>query len=292
MSRDKLAELTEVPGIFMGAEAPYEDANVVILGIPMDYTVSFRPGTRMGPMSIRNVSIGIEEYSVYLDRNLSDYAYCDLGDLSLPFGNVGKSLELIEEASRHILADDKFPIYMGGEHLVTYPLIKPFIEKYPELRVVHFDAHADLRSDYSGEKNSHATVMRKIVEDLGTKKVYQFGIRSGTRDEFLFAKEHTNLFLEDVLEPLQKVLPELKDYPIYVTLDIDVVDPAFAPGTGTQESGGCTSKEIIKAIHALGDLNVVGFDLVEVSPAMDFSERTSLLAAKIIREAILTFTKK
>lgn len=292
MSREKLAQLTEVPGIFMGANTPYEEARTVILGIPMDYTVSFRPGTRMGPMSIRNVSMGIEEYSVYLDRDLADYLYCDLGDLGLPFGNVAKSLELIQEASRLILEDDKFPIYIGGEHLVTYPLIRPFMEKYPELRVVHFDAHADLRPDYSGETNSHATVMRKIVEELGPKRVYQLGIRSGTRDEFLYAKEHTKLFLEDVLEPLQKVLPELKGYPVYVTLDIDVVDPAFAPGTGTQEAGGCTSKEIIKAIHTLGELDVVGFDLVEVSPATDSSERTALLAAKIIREAILTFDKR
>lgn len=275
----------------MGGDTPYEDADVVILGIPMDYTVSFRPGTRMGPLSIRNVSIGIEEYSVYLDRDLSDYSYCDLGDLSLPFGNVEKSLAVIEKASRQVVEDGKFPIFLGGEHLVTYPLIKPFIEKYPDLRVVHFDAHADLRLDYSGELNSHATVMRKIAEMLGPKRVYQFGIRSGIKEEFEFAKEHTHLVVEEVLEPLKDRIPELRGVPIYLTLDIDVVDPAFAPGTGTQEAGGCTSREIIKAIHALKELNIVGFDLVEVSPVMDTSERTALLAAKIVREAILSFVK-
>jgi agmatinase len=292
MPREDLEKIIETPGIFIGADTPYEDAEVIILGIPMDYTVSFRPGTRMGPLSIRNVSIGIEEYSVYLDRDLSDYAYCDLGDLTLPFGNVEKSLALIEKASRQVMADGKFPIFLGGEHLVTYPLIKPFIDKYPDLRVVHFDAHADLRTDYSGEFNSHATVMRKISEMLGPKRVYQFGIRSGIREEFLFAKEHNHLVTEEVLEPLKAVMSELKGKPIYVTLDIDVVDPAFAPGTGTQEAGGCTSKEIIKAIHTLGELNVVGFDLVEVSPTMDSSERTALLGAKIVREAILSFIKK
>ncbi|WP_144677496.1 agmatinase [Desulfitobacterium sp. LBE] len=291
MSKETLMKMTESPGVFMGGETPYEEADAVILGIPMDYTVSFRPGTRLGPLSIRNVSIGIEEYSVYLDKDLSDYAYCDCGDLSLPFGNVEKSLQVIEAAARQVVEDGKFPIFLGGEHLVTYPLLKPFIEKYPELRVVHFDAHADLRTDYSGEPNSHATVMRKISEALGPHRVYQFGIRSGTREEFLFAKEHNHLVVEEVLEPLKAVLPELKGKPVYVTLDIDVVDPAFAPGTGTQEAGGCTSREIIKAVHALSELDVVGFDLVEVSPLIDTSERTALLAAKIVREAILSFVK-
>ncbi|WP_019849158.1 agmatinase [Desulfitobacterium sp. PCE1] len=291
MPWEKLMKMTENPGVFMGGETPYEDADAVILGIPMDYTVSFRPGTRLGPLSIRNVSIGIEEYSVYLDKDLSDYAYCDCGDLSLPFGNVEKSLQVIENAAQQVLEDGKFPIFLGGEHLVTYPLLKPFMERYPELRVVHFDAHADLRTDYFGEPNSHATVMRKISEALGPNRVYQFGIRSGTREEFLFARENNHLVVEEVLEPLKAVLPELKGKPVYVTLDIDVVDPAFAPGTGTQEAGGCTSREIIKAIHALGELDVVGFDLVEVSPAMDSSERTALLAAKIVREAILSFVK-
>lgn len=292
MTKENLEQLIEKPGIYIGGETAYEEADAIILGIPMDYTVSFRPGTRMGPLSIRNVSIGIEEYSVYLDRDLGDYAYCDLGDLTLPFGNVEKSLEIIEKASRQVLEDGKFPIFLGGEHLVTYPLIKPFIEKYSDLVVVHFDAHADLRTEFFGESNSHATVIRKVAEMLGPKRVYQFGIRSGIREEFLFARENTHLVVEEVLEPLKAVLPELKGKPVYVTLDIDVVDPAHAPGTGTQEAGGCTSKEIIKALHALGDLNVVGFDLVEVSPAMDSSERTALLAAKLVREAILSFVKK
>lgn len=291
MSNLDIQEMVEKPGIFLGAQESYEDAQAVLLGIPMDYTVSFRPGTRLGPASIRNVSVGIEEYSPYYDRELGDYTYCDLGDLALPFGNVEKSLEIIEQASRQILAAAKFPIFLGGEHLVSYPLIKPFAEKYPDLRVVHFDAHADLRTDYYGEYNSHATVMRKVAEMLGPKRLYQFGIRSGTREEFLFAKEYTNLVREDVLEALETALPELEGYPVYVSLDIDVVDPAFAPGTGTQEAGGCTSKEILKAIHLLDRLNVVGFDLVEVSPVLDSSERTALLAAKLVREAILGFVK-
>lgn len=287
-----ILSLVDTPGIFMGATTEYSAAETAILGIPMDYTVSFRPGTRMGPSSIRNVSVGLEEYSVYQDKDLADYSYFDCGDLSLPFGNVERSLEIIEEASSLLLADGKFPIFLGGEHLVSYPLIKPFARKYPDLRVVHFDAHADLRTDYLGEGNSHSTVMRKVAELLGPKRVYQFGIRSGTKEEFAFAQEFTHLTVEKVLEPLQAALPELDAHPIYVTLDIDVVDPAFAPGTGTQEPGGCTSRDIIRAIHLLSPLNIVGFDLVEVSPVTDASERTALLAAKIVREAILGFTGK
>lgn len=274
---------------FMGATDNYEEADVVLVGMPMDFTVSFRPGTRMGPQQIRTVSYGLEEYSVYLDKDLSDKKYYDLGDMNLPFGNVNQSLAIIEQVTEQLLRDKKFPILMGGEHLVTYPIIKAFYRNYEDLVVVHFDAHADLRVDYIGETNSHATVMRKVAELIGPKNVYQFGIRSGTKDEFTWGRANTNLHIEKVIEPLREILPSLGGRPVYVTLDIDVVDPAFAPGTGTPEAGGCSSREIIQAIHELGAVNVVGFDLVEVSPVTDHSERTALLAAKIIREAILSF---
>jgi len=287
----KLNDMIEKQGIFMGAHASYEEAQAVIIGLPMDYTVSYKPGARSGPLAIRNVSIALEEYSFYQDRSLDEFCYCDLGDLGLPFGNVGASLDLIEQATAFLLDDKKFPIFLGGEHLVSYPVIKAFAQRYPDLHILHFDAHADLRKDYYGEDRSHSTVMRKASEILGPGKVFQFGIRSGTKDEFEFARQNTRLHLQDVLEPLQAVLEELKGRPVYVSLDIDVVDPAYAPGTGTQEPGGCTSKEIIRAIHALGQLDIVGFDLVEVCPQMDFSERTAILAAKLVREGILAFVK-
>ncbi len=274
---------------FMGAVDRYEEADAVLVGIPMDFTVSFRPGTRMGPQQIRTVSYGLEEYSVYLDKDLSEKRYYDLGDMTLPFGNVGHSLEIIEEVTGQLLDDRKFPILIGGEHLVTYPIAKAFHARYTDMVVVHFDAHADLRVDYCGETNSHATVMRKVAELVGPGNVYQFGIRSGTRDEFQYAKENTNMFIERVIEPLREAIPRFGNRPVYVTLDIDVVDPAYAPGTGTPEAGGCSSREIIQAIHELAGAKVVGFDLVEVSPVTDQSERTALLAAKIIREAILSF---
>lgn len=273
----------------MGTLEDYSEANTILLGAPMDYTVSFRPGTRMGAQRIREVSYGVEEYSPYQDKDLVESKFYDAGEIFLPFGNVLGSLKNIKNAVAKVLKDDKFPLVMGGEHLVSLPIIQAMCEKYSDLAVVHFDAHADLRQDYLGECHSHATVMRQVAELIGGKNLYQFGIRSGTKDEFRFAKENTNFFPYEVLKPLGEVLPKLKGRAVYVSLDIDVVDPAYAPGTGTPEPGGCTSKEILQAIHLLAELQIVGFDLVEVSPVYDQSERTSLLAAKIIREAILAF---
>jgi len=276
---------------FMGACDQYGEADAVLLGIPMDFTVSFRPGSRGGPRQIRQVSQGIEEYSCYLDQDLADRRYYDAGDLILPFGNVTESLRIIGQAARAIHRDGKFPLAIGGEHLVSLPLIQAAYERYPDLAVVHFDAHADLRQDYLGEKLSHATVMRRVAELVGGRNIYQFGIRSGEAAEFAYAREHVNTWCFDVIEPLDKVIPQLAGRPVYVSLDIDVVDPAFAPGTGTPEPGGCTSREMLQCIHLLGACQVVAFDLVEVLPMMDLSERTALLGAKLIREALLTFCK-
>lgn len=287
MYNNVLAKIVEKQGVFMGAGDSYKEASAVILGLPMDYTVSYKPGSRSGASAIRRVSSSLEEYSVYLNKDLSDYSYFDLGDLGLPFGNVEASLGIIYTAAAEILKDKKFPVFLGGEHLVSFPIIRAFAEVFADLRVVHFDAHADLRKDYYGEVNSHATVMRKVTELLGQGRVYQFGIRSGLKEEFEYAKLNTRMYIDKVLEPLKELLPELKEKPVYVSLDIDVVDPAFAPGTGTQEPGGCSSKEIIEAVHMLKGLNVVGFDLVEVCPQLDYSERTSILAAKLVREMIL-----
>ncbi|HEX3031280.1 MAG TPA: agmatinase [Bacillota bacterium] len=286
-----MLELMDKPQGFMGSTESYEDADTVIAGIPMDFTVSFRPGTRHGAEAVRSVSIGIEEYSLELDRDLADYAYYDAGDISLPFGQVEKSLERIGQVAEKLLVAGKFPIFIGGEHLVSLPIIEKVAKKYPGLKVIHFDAHADLREHYLGEPISHATVMRRVCDIVGPENVYQFGIRSGTREEFQYARENTNTFVKEVLAPLTRLLRNLEGSPIYVTLDIDVVDPAFAPGTGTAEADGCTSGEILAAVRMLGHLQVVGFDLVEISPIYDQSQRTALLGAKIVREAILAFTQ-
>lgn len=273
---------------FIGAGKSYDDARLVIFGAPMDFTVSFRPGTRLGPQRIREVSWGLEEYSPYLDRDLAEVPFYDAGDLLLAFGNVSACLAVIRRAADMVVADGKIPLLLGGEHLVSLPAIAAVHARYPDLAVVHFDAHADLREDYAGEPHSHATVMRRVAELIGPRNLYQFGIRSGTREELAWARRHTNTHLFAVAEPLAAALPALAGRPVYVSLDIDVADPAFAPGTGTPEPGGCTSGELLQAVAMLGGLNIVGFDLVEVAPVYDQSERTSLLAAKIIREIILS----
>lgn len=274
-------------GKFLRAKQNYDTARVVIVGVPMDFTVSFRPGTRMGPRKIREVSYGLEDYSIYLDDTLNNKDYFDAGDVDIPFGNVEKSLEIIEQVTAKLLERNKIPVFLGGEHLISYPIIKQVAKKYEDLVVIHFDAHADLRDTFFGERLSHATVMRRVCEHIKDKHLYQFGIRSGIKEEFNFAKEHTCMYPINVKKPFMELLDKLKQRPVYVTLDIDAIDPAFAPGTGTPEPGGCNSQDILDVVSSFKELNIVGFDLVEVSPASDLSERTSLLAAKILREVLI-----
>lgn len=280
--------------VFIKSHQNYDEAQAVIYGMPMDWTVSYRPGSRFGPQRIREVSIGLEEYSPYLDRDLEEVKYFDAGDIPLPFGNPQRSLDEIEKFVTQLLADGKVPVGMGGEHLVSWPVMKAVAEKYPDLAIIHMDAHTDLRESYEGEPLSHSTPIRKIANHIGPKNVYSFGIRSGMKEEFVWAKEngmHISKF--EVLEPLKEILPSLAGRPVYVTIDIDVLDPAHAPGTGTVDAGGITSRELLASIHAIAgsDVNVVGFDLVEVAPIYDSSEQTANTASKLIREMLLGWVK-
>lgn len=280
--------------VFIKSHPNYDESQAVIYGMPMDWTVSYRPGSRFGPQRIREVSIGLEEYSPYLDRDLDDVKYFDAGDIPLPFGNPQKSIDYIEGFVRQLLQDGKIPVGMGGEHLVSWPVMKAVAEKHPDLAIIHMDAHTDLRVSYEGEALSHSTPIRKIAEHIGPKNVYSFGIRSGMKEEFVWAKEngmHISKF--EVLEPLKEILPTLAGRPVYVTIDIDVLDPAHAPGTGTVDCGGITSRELLASIHAIAgsEVNVVGFDLVEVAPIYDSSEQTANTASKLIREMLLGWLK-
>ncbi|MDP1418513.1 agmatinase [Peribacillus simplex] len=281
--------------VFIKSHPVFEESEAVLYGMPMDWTVSFRPGSRFGPTRIREVSIGLEEYSPYLDRELEEVKFFDAGDIPLPFGNPQRSIDMIEKFVDSLLDAGKFPMGMGGEHLVTWPVIKAMFKKYPDMAIIHMDAHTDLREDYEGEPLSHASIIRKSAELIGPKNVYSFGIRSGLKEEFQWAKEngmHISKF--EVLEPLKDVLPQLAGRPVYVTIDIDVLDPAHAPGTGTVDCGGITSKELLASIHeiARSEINVVGCDLVEVAPIYDPSEQTANTASKLIREMILGWVQK
>lgn len=271
---------------FIGCEGEYAESKVVIFGAPFDGTTSYRPGTRFASAAIRNESMGIETYSPYQDKDLCDCRIYDGGDLELIFGNTEKTLGIIEAYTQNVLADGKIPCMVGGEHLVTLGSLRAAVKKYPDLRIVHFDAHADLRDDYLGEKLSHATVLRRAWELVGDGRIFQFGIRSGERGEFEFAKGHT--FMNKFnLDNLDSVIEELKDKPVYLTIDLDVLDSSLFPGTGTPEAGGVSFQELIGAIMKLSDTNIVACDINELSPMLDTSGASTAAACKVLRELLL-----
>jgi len=277
---------------FIGCDSEYSEADIVLFGAPFDSTTSFRPGARFGSAAIRHESFGIETYSPYQDKDLLDKKVFDCGDLELSFGLPEAALGDIEEQSRKILNDGKLPILIGGEHLVTLGSVRAVFEKYPDLQIVHFDAHCDLRDDYLGAKLSHACVLRRCHELVGDGKIHQFCIRSGDRDEFLFAKDHTDMHkfnfdgLAEVCEELRK-----NNTPVYFTIDLDCMDPSLFCGTGTPEAGGVTFTELLNAILTVSKTNIVGGDINELAPMLDQSGASTAVACKVLRELILSINK-
>ena len=274
--------------VFQSCDNTYEESNVVIFSSPMDATCSFRPGTRFAGPAIRQDSIGLEWYSPYFDMDLKDVKTCDIGDLDLPMGDVEKDLDEISRVTKCILDDNKKTMMIGGEHLVTLGTIREYIKKYPDLHIIHFDAHTDLREEFLGRELSHATVLRKCYDLLGDGRIYQFGIRSGDSSEFKWDSEgHTHLRKFDLVG-LDKCIEALKDKPVYITIDLDVLDPSIFPGTGTPEAGGITYKELQQAILDMKGLhNIVGADIVELSPHYDASGVSTAVACKVLREMVL-----
>ena len=275
---------------FIGCDCKYEKAKTVIFGAPFDSTTSFRPGTRFGCSAIRAESFGIETYSPYQDKDLLDYDIFDAGDSELCIGSVETALSQIEKIAGEILADGKRPLMLGGEHSVTLGAVRAVYKKYKDLYIIQFDAHADLRDDYLGVKNSHACVMRRCHDILGDGKIYQFGIRSGEREEFRFAEKHTVMHKFDV-DSVESILGELKGKKVYLTIDMDVLDPSAFPGTGTPEAGGVTFKELLEAVLKLKDLDIVGADINELSPHYDQSGVSTATACKLLREVLLMLEK-
>ncbi len=275
---------------FFALNCPYEDAEAVLFGAPFDGTTSFRPGTRFGPSAMRSESIGLESFSPYQDKDLEDAPVCDSGDLDLPFGDAEAALSLIEEETARILNDGKLPIMLGGEHLVSLGSFRAISKKYPDVVVIHFDAHCDLREDYIGSKLSHACVLRRIHDIVGDGRIYQFGIRSGTREEFEFAKQHTKMerfTAENLDEVLTLLSLSEKPVPVYLTIDLDVLDPSVFPGTGTPEAGGLTFEKLLERLMLFQNVNLVGLDLVELSPPYDPSGCSTAVALKILRELLI-----
>lgn len=276
---------------FIGCDSEYDESKIVIFGAPFDSTTSYRPGTRFASSAMRNESFGIETYSPYQDKDLTDIKVFDGGDLELCFGSPESALNDIENFSSKILGNGKLPCMIGGEHLVTLGAVRAAVKKYPDLHIIHFDAHADLRDDYLGQKLSHACVMRRCHELVGDGKIFQFGIRSGDREEFLWGKDHitTNKF---DFTGLNKIAEKILNKPVYFTLDLDVLDPSCFPGTGTPEAGGVSFTELMSAIKSVSALNVVGIDVNELSPMLDQSGASTALACKLLREILLYFYKE
>lgn len=277
---------------FIGCESSFEEASIVLYGAPFDSTTSFRPGARFGPAAMRHESFGLETYSPYQDRDLMDIRVFDSGDLELCFGSSEMALSDIEKRAEEILNAGKFPLLLGGEHLVTLAAVRAAAAKYPDLHIIHFDAHADLRDDYLGAKLSHACVLRRCHEILGDGHIHQFCIRSGEREEFQFARKHTD-FHPFTFEGLKETVRELKEkqVPVYFTIDLDCLDPSVFPGTGTPEAGGVSFMELLEAIRMVSQANVVGADVNELAPMLDASGVSTATACKVLRELLLAIAK-
>ena len=277
---------------FIGCESNFEEASIVLYGAPFDSTTSFRPGARFGPSAMRHESFGLETYSPYQDKDLIDISVFDSGDLELCFGSSEIALSDIQKRAEEILKAGKFPLLLGGEHLVTLGAVRAVAAKYPDLHIIHFDAHADLRDDYLGAKLSHACVLRRCHEIVGDGHIHQFCIRSGEREEFQFASRHTD-FHPFTFEGLEETVRELKEkqVSVYFTIDLDCMDPSVFPGTGTPEAGGVSFLELLKAIRTVSQANLVGADVNELAPMLDASGVSTATACKVLRELLLAIAK-
>ncbi len=274
---------------FIGCDAEYSEARIVLFGAPFDSTTSFRPGTRFAPHTIRSESFGLETYSPLLDRDLEDISVFDSGDLELCIGSSEKALAQISERTATILADNKLPLMIGGEHLVTLGAFREVIKKYPDVHIIHFDAHTDLRDEYLGVSLSHACVIRRCHDLIGDGRIHQFGIRSGERTEFRWAAEgHTNLHKFN-FDGLAETVKQIGRKPVYFTIDLDVLDPSVFPGTGTPEAGGVTFMQLFDAMRIVcNGCNIVAADVNELCPTYDQSGVSTAVACKVVRELLLS----
>ncbi len=265
-----------------GAQVPR--GALVLYGVPYDGTSSFRPGSRFGPEAIRWASDSIETYSPLLDRDLDAVPFVDAGDLQVD----GLAPAAMVKTIRRQISPG-FPFFLGGEHTLTLGAVQAVVAYHPDLVVIQWDAHTDLRDEYGGERICHATVMRRLLD--GACPLVQLGIRAGTREEFAVARERSMLVSREVAPP-PPLLETLRDRPLYLSVDIDVLDPSIAPGTGNPEPEGARYAELVAALRSLGSHRIVGMDLVEVAPPCDPGGSTAIVAASLVREMILLFAPR
>lgn len=273
------------------SQMPQEDSfesGYAIMGIPFDSTTSYKSGARYGPKAVREASYNFETYNLHFNKSLTVDSY-DIGDIYITNGNYEKTNDMIVDTVQSVLSMGLKPIAIGGEHTISYGVVQAihdFDEDYfHNLTIIHLDAHFDMRDTYLDEKYSHATVLRRIHE-LNPKEVIQLGIRSAEFEEFEYVKEHDNITYftnYDIKNNLEKVLNYLKkiDSPIYITVDIDVLDPSYAPSVGTPSPCGITPFDLEEIMGILSIKDTVGLDVVEVS-ADKIGDLTSINAAQVI----------
>ena len=276
------------PDYFADAEAGFDEADVIIFSVAYDKTSSFRHGADKAPGQIRQAGWNFETFNLRTGMDLKDFKFHDYGDLNVKNDKPSVMIDKVKNFTAKILEKNKFPLVIGGEHSITPGVVQAFDK---DIAVVSLDAHLDFRNEYENEKYNHACVIRRIAEHVDIKNVAVLGVRSAEKEEFEEAKKQGLFFIdsfaiheEGIEKTLDKTRNYLKNKKIYLTLDIDVLDPCFAPGTSTPEPFGLTSFDVLKCIDFFSD-NLVGFDVVEVCPAYDNGE-TSLLAAKFIRHLI------
>jgi len=270
---------------FLGAREQARP-KVIIVGAPYDATSSFRRGSRHAPAAIRRASQSIETYSPVLRRDLEEAGLADGGDLDLERLAPEEAVDRVAE--RVAGAGEALPLVIGGEHTVTLGAVRTLVARYPDLAVLQVDAHTDLRDSYEGRRVCHATVMRRILDLLRPDAVAAVGLRAGTAEEFRLAESLCWSSRGPVIPA--GVWSWLARRHVYITIDIDAIDPAYAPGTGNPEPEGITPGDLLSLVRRLGTLPVVGGDLVEVSPPYDPSGRTAVLAAVLIREFVLALS--
>ena len=273
---------------FIGCDSDYAPSNIILFGAPFDGTASFRKGARFAPAQMRkNCGDGIETYSPYQRKDLADILVCDIGDVSLGTKNTSDVLDEIEKATACIVQDGKLPVMIGGEHLVTLGAVRALVKAVPDLHVIHLDAHADLRDEMLGDPLSHATVMRRIWDIVGDGRIFQFGIRSGERAELQWGKTHVNTHFFNC-NGIDIALKKIAGKPVYLSIDLDVLDSSVLPGTGTPEAGGIMFGDLVDAIVDTSGGAIVGADLVELSPHCDPGGASTLAACKALRELLLS----
>jgi len=272
---------------FIGSLPSIDDAEIVVAGFPYDCTASYRAGARFGPRDIRSCSaVAIESFSFYFARDLEEVKFFDAGDMDFMLGDPGEMVEQVQETASDLLTSTPKLIAIGGEHLVTYPLFLATQKKHPNFSMLHLDAHADLAENLFGQALSHGTVMYLCLEN-GLDKLVQYGVRSGSKEEYYLRKEDPRIIPAVTIEEIDEALTEGEK--LYLSLDVDFFDPGYFPGTGTPEAGGASFDDYIRILKLLKrkQIEIIGADIVELAPEIDHSNASTAFAAKVLRETLV-----